>query len=172
MSKQDTESQSQTPKTEVDVWQFVRDDAVKVQAKEPALSAFLDGVVLSHDSLESVVAFHLGAKLGNGELGSETLSQLFLQAFQSGPAISAAMRADVIAIVERDPACQSYLDPVLYYKGFLVLQAYRGAHFLIEMIAERWLYISKTVHRRCSRLTCIRQLSSVRVYLWTIQRAL
>ena len=132
MNKQDTEGQSQPAKTDVDVWQRVRDDAVTVREKEPVMAGFLDSLVLSRDSLEAVVAYHLGAKLGNDEIGAETLAQSFLHAFQSDGDIGAAMREDVIAVVERDPACQSYLDPVLYYKGFLVLQAYRGAHYLIE----------------------------------------
>jgi serine O-acetyltransferase len=40
------------------------------------------------------------------------------------------MRADIIAVAERDPATTRYLEPVLYYKGFHALQAHRLAHYL------------------------------------------
>ena len=36
----------------------------------------------------------------------------------------------MVAIKERDPACQSSLEPLLFYKGFLAISTYRVAHFL------------------------------------------
>ena len=40
------------------------------------------------------------------------------------------VRADLSAVFDRDPACNSYLEPFLYFKGFQALQAYRVAHWL------------------------------------------
>lgn len=40
------------------------------------------------------------------------------------------MRADIIAVYERDPACHRYLQPLLFFKGFQALQCYRIRHFL------------------------------------------
>jgi serine O-acetyltransferase len=42
------------------------------------------------------------------------------------------MREDILATHERDPACKSQLDPVLFFKGFLALQTYRVAHWLMS----------------------------------------
>ena len=39
---------------------------------------------------------------------------------------------DGAAVFDRDPACNSYLEPFLYFKGFQALQAYRVAHWLWE----------------------------------------
>ena len=40
------------------------------------------------------------------------------------------MAADLIAVMERDPACDKYSQPLLYFKGFQALQAYRVSHLL------------------------------------------
>jgi serine O-acetyltransferase len=37
---------------------------------------------------------------------------------------------DLRAVRERDPACRSYLQPFLYFKGFVALEASRVAHSL------------------------------------------
>ena len=61
MNKQDTAGQSQPAKTDVDVWQRVRDDAVTVREKEPVMAGFLDSLVLSRDSLEADWRGDIGA---------------------------------------------------------------------------------------------------------------
>ena len=43
--------------------------------------------------------------------------------------IQRAIRADLQAVVSRDPACPGYANPLLYFKGFQAIQAYRVAHF-------------------------------------------
>ena len=113
------------------VWHRVRDEAESVAASEPALSGFLHESVLNHDRLEAVVCRHLAEKMANAELSALTLCEVFEEAIQGDPSIGDAMRADIAATYDRDPACRSYLDPVLYYKGFLALQAYRAAHWLL-----------------------------------------
>jgi len=50
--------------------------------------------------------------------------------FSADPSIAEAIRADLQAVVTRDPACRGYSVPLLYFKGFHALQSYRvGHHF-------------------------------------------
>lgn len=114
------------------VWIRLRDEAQELAAHEPALSGFVHAVVLNRGRLEEAVATHLAEKLANGEMGARTLCEAFEAAYAADSDIGAAMRADIVAIHERDPACRSYLEAVLHYKGFLALEAYRAAHWLIE----------------------------------------
>ena len=37
---------------------------------------------------------------------------------------------DLHAVRERDAACVAYIQPLLFFKGFQALQAYRLAHWL------------------------------------------
>ena len=52
------------------------------------------------------------------------------EAFADDPSIVAAAEADLRAVFERDPACKGYVQPFLFFKGFLALQTHRVAHWL------------------------------------------
>jgi serine O-acetyltransferase len=41
-----------------------------------------------------------------------------------------AFRADIVAVFDRDPATDRFIEPVLYYKGFHAIQTHRLAHWL------------------------------------------
>ena len=41
-----------------------------------------------------------------------------------------ALRADLVAVYDRDPACTRFIEPVLYFKGFHAIQTHRLAHWL------------------------------------------
>ena len=41
-----------------------------------------------------------------------------------------AARADLVAVYERDPACHRMLQPIMYFKGYQAVQAYRIGHHL------------------------------------------
>ena len=51
-------------------------------------------------------------------------------AYETDPDLSQAARADLVAVNDRDPACSRYLQPILFFKGFQALQAYRVGHWL------------------------------------------
>src|SRR5258707_14250682 len=52
------------------------------------------------------------------------------EALVADPAIGEAFRADIVATVDRDPAPNRFLEPVLYFKGFHAIQTHRLAHWL------------------------------------------
>src|SRR5690625_7232242 len=58
------------------------------------------------------------------------IREVFDAAMAQDPEIEAAMRADIRAHRERDPACDRYFTPFLFFKGYHALQAYRFAHYL------------------------------------------
>lgn len=114
------------------VWARIRAEASEIAEREPVMSGFLHASVLNHDRLETVIASHLAEKMGNAEIGARALGEVFEESLVNNPDLGETLRADIIAHYDRDPACRSYLDPVLYYKGFLALQAYRAAHWMIS----------------------------------------
>ena len=114
------------------VWSTIREEATGLAEREPALSGFLHATILNFEALEIAIASHLSEKLANSEIGARTLCEVFEEAFASNDKFSTQVRADIVANFDRDPACRAHLDPVLYYKGFLALQTYRAAHWLIN----------------------------------------
>ena len=116
--------------TDFNLWQTIRNEAEQSAAEEPMLASFLHMTVLRHDSLERVLAFHLSSKLANPTMDMRTLYELYLHALEKEPCIGEAVRADITAYYQRDPACDQYCLPLLYFKGYHAIQAHRINHCL------------------------------------------
>lgn len=112
------------------VWAALRCEALRQSAAEPALASLLNAVVLSHDDLAHALSFQLARKLGDQELRAMSAREVADEAYRADPSLIAAAEADLRAVFERDPACKSYLQPFLFFKGFVALQSYRLAHWL------------------------------------------
>ncbi|HTO40171.1 MAG TPA: serine O-acetyltransferase [Rhizomicrobium sp.] len=112
------------------IWSALRLEAEQMAESEPAMSSLVHGTVLKHDRLESSLAYLLAKKIGGEDLSPMLTREIFEDAINADPGISAAVRADLSAVYERDPACHSYVEAFLFYKGFLAIQSYRVAHWL------------------------------------------
>jgi len=112
------------------LWLAILQEAELAVRDEPLLASFLHMTVLRHGTLEDVLAFHLSSKLASPVMDARALMELFREAFAANPAIVDAVRADITACYERDPACDSYSTPLLYFKGFHALQSQRVTHWL------------------------------------------
>ncbi len=112
------------------VWSRVCEEAAAMVADEPLLASYVHATVLKHDDMESALSYQLAHKLGSVEVRAMLVREVFDEALRTDPRIAAAARADIVAVNERDPACTSYLEPLLYFKGYHALQAYRVAHWL------------------------------------------
>jgi serine O-acetyltransferase len=120
------------------VWKTLRQEAEAMAEAEPALAGFIHATVLQHSRLEDALCFHLAKKLGNDDVSTLLTRETFEEVLASDPAIAAAVRADLSAVFERDPACHSYLEAFLYYKGFHALETHRIAHWLWNQ-GRKWM---------------------------------
>ncbi len=111
-------------------WDRLRGEAENAASHEPILAGYLNASILSHSSLAAALAYHLARKLGDGDLNALQLRTVFQDTFADDPHIVARADRDMAAVYERDPACLSYLQPFLYFKGYQALQAWRAAHHL------------------------------------------
>src|SRR5579862_109274 len=112
------------------IWLALRDQASELLRDEPSLASFVHVTILKHDDLEDALSFHLAKKIGGEDLSPMLAREIFDEALGSSREIGDAVRADLSAVFERDPACHRYLDAFLFYKGFLALQTHRIAHWL------------------------------------------
>jgi serine O-acetyltransferase len=69
-------------------------------------------------------------KLASGEMSEQILREIADRAFEADPELGAAARSDLMAVFERDPACHRFLQPLLFFKGYQAVQAYRVGHWL------------------------------------------
>jgi serine O-acetyltransferase len=94
------------------------------------LASLLAAVILNHKSLGDALSYQLARKLGDQELRAMSLRDICEEAYQADPSIVEKAEYDLRAVFERDPACKGYVQPFLFFKGFLALQTHRVAHWL------------------------------------------
>ena len=112
------------------VWDRIRRECDEAVRQEPLLGGLIHGSILHHASLERALAYRFSLKLASGEMSEQILREIADEAHGADEALGQAARADLMAVLERDPACHRLLQPILFFKGYQAVQAYRIAHWL------------------------------------------
>ena len=112
------------------IWSRLHQDATGIVKAEPLLAGFVHDAIQQHATLEHALAFFLAGKLASRHLTPATLAELFHEAVLASNDIPDAVRRDLHAVLDRDPAARSLAVPFLFFKGFQALQSYRIAHWL------------------------------------------
>ena len=112
------------------VWAALRNEAQAAAKAESALASLIAAVILNHDTLGDALSYQLARKLGDQELRAMSLRDTIEEAYDRSPVLVEIAEADLKAVFERDPACKGYVQPFLFFKGFLALQTHRVAHWL------------------------------------------
>src|ERR1700742_2778571 len=112
------------------IWTAMRQQAEAMAGREPTLAGFVYATILQHDRLEQALSYHLARKLGSEDLSPLAIREMFDHAVAANASFGQAVRPDLSAVFERDPACHSYLDAFLFYKGFHALESFRVAHWM------------------------------------------
>lgn len=120
------------------LWEKLRTEAASLHDEEPELRHLVDDVVLSRGAFEEALAARLGRRLAREDMPREMLEPLFSKIISGHPAIAHACGRDLLAMFERDPACFSPLEPLLFFKGFMAMTTYRVSHQLWKD-GRRWL---------------------------------
>jgi serine O-acetyltransferase len=110
----------------------IRQEAEEAIRREPELALFLNVNVLNHHTLEGAVSHRVASRLDHRDLPAALIRQTFDEATSRDSSIGEAFRADIMAVADRDPACLRMMEPLLYFKGFQALQAYRLSHWLLK----------------------------------------
>jgi serine O-acetyltransferase len=118
------------PKAPPPVWAALRNEAYAAAKSEAALASLLAAVILNHETLGDALSYQLARKLGDQELRAMSLRDTIEEAYEADPSIVETAEYDLKAVFERDPACKGYVQPFLFFKGFLALQTHRVAHWL------------------------------------------
>ena len=112
------------------VWDEITHQARKSVAAEPLVGGFVHACILHHKSIEKALSYRIAAKLASNEMSMVVVREVVEEAYAEAPELVHAARADLVAIYERDPACHTLLQPILYFKGYMAMQSYRVGHFL------------------------------------------
>ena len=112
------------------VWQEVQHEATRIASDEGRLAPLMEDIFLSRDSFACASAARLSRKLAREDMTRDELFPLLVEILSDHPEIVSSMAWDTIAINERDPACTSVIQPLLYYKGYMAIATYRISHQL------------------------------------------
>mmetsp|Transcript_18657 Transcript_18657/g.32398 ORF Transcript_18657/g.32398 Transcript_18657/m.32398 type:complete len:363 (-) Transcript_18657:592-1680(-) len=115
-----------------ELWNIMRYEAQILVNSEPALASFVYAAVLTQKSLADSVSFMIASKLYGPHMPSSLIFELCRDSLEESAAAQTefATQRDLVSVLERDPACTRFIDPLLFFKGFHALQAYRVSHTL------------------------------------------
>lgn len=112
------------------IWRAIRDEAMEAVERDPLLAAFLYATILNQESLEDAVIHRIAQRLDHQDIGADLIQHTFKAMMRDQPDWSSTVRVDIQAYYDRDPACDRFVMPVLYFKGFHAIQTHRLAHWL------------------------------------------
>ncbi len=112
------------------VWERLCTEAQDAIAVEPLIGGMIHSGILHHDCFEDALAHRIAMKLASREMSEQIIREVADRAFEAEPDLAVAARADLVAIIDRDPACHRMLQPLLFFKGYQAVQSYRLAHWL------------------------------------------
>jgi serine O-acetyltransferase len=120
------------------LWETLRSEAFRVATEEPTLFHLVDDVILSRETPAAALGARLARRLSREDMPRGIMEPLLTEVFTNHPLIVHSAMRDLRAMFDRDPACFSLLEPLLFFKGFLALSAYRVSHQLWQD-DRRWL---------------------------------
>jgi serine O-acetyltransferase len=112
------------------LWARIRGEAEDIVRREPEMAGLVMSTVLNHERLEQAVGHRLGSRLDHADVPGALIRQAYEEAASAEPLLGQAVRADLNAVLERDPACTRAIEPLLHFKGFHAIQTHRLAHWL------------------------------------------
>jgi len=120
------------------LWLKLRSEAERLCEEEEGLRILVEDVILSRGSFAEALSARLSRRLAREDMPREIIEPLIADIFAKHDHISHSCSRDLLAMFERDPACFSPLEPMLFFKGFMALSTYRVSHQLWKE-DRRWL---------------------------------
>jgi len=112
------------------LWRSIRSEAETALVRDPVFGAALSSAILDHPDFAHALAHQIGARLGKSPAERERFAQLACDVFDSAPDLIDAASRDLQSIAVHDPATTTLLPPLLNFKGYVALQAWRVSGWL------------------------------------------
>ena len=131
------------------LWGRIQCEARVAVRDEPLLGALIHAGLLHHATFEAALAYRFSLKLSSREMSEQILREIADDAFARSPELAEAAREELLAVYDRDPATHRLMQPILFFKGYQALQAYRIGHWLWQQGRYDLAYF---VQMRCSEV--------------------
>ena len=112
------------------IWQtIIKEVELRIEA-EPSLKDYLSNLILSKSDIKDAVAAILASKLHNDALASKDIQRIISECFNKANNLDQKLVDDILFFKNNDPACKYLSTPLLFYKGYQGVSAYRAANIL------------------------------------------
>jgi serine O-acetyltransferase len=111
-------------------WRSIRHEAQRAVAIDPIFGSSLSAAILGHTDLGSAVAHQIGERFGKNTAERGQFARIAREAFLAAPDLVEAASLDLRGIAVHDPATTGLLPPLLNFKGYIALQAFRVSNWL------------------------------------------
>ena len=112
------------------LWRSIRREAESVRDSDPLFGVSLSAAILDHFDFGAALAYQIGERLGKRAADCELLTRVARDAFYATPDLVDAAGRDLQSIAVHDPATSGLLPPLLNFKGYVALQAWRVSNWL------------------------------------------
>jgi len=112
-----------------ELWLSIRREATAAIAADPVLGTSSTGI-LDQPDFGSAIAVLIGQRIGKSCDERAQFTRTAKAAFAAEPALVEAASRDLQAIMARDPAIRGFLLPLLNFKGYVALEAWRVSNWL------------------------------------------
>jgi len=112
------------------LWLSIRREAEAAVARDSVFGTALSLSILDHPDFAHALAHQIGARLGRSPADREHLARVAAEAFAASPDLIEAASRDLQGIAIHDPATTALLPPLLNFKGYVALQAWRVSNWL------------------------------------------
>ena len=111
-------------------WEKIQKEIILRIHAEPSLKKYLESLILSKNNIMEATSAIVASKLHNDALSSNDLSKIIMSSFNQQDSIQDHLINDILFFQKKDPACKYLSTPLLFYKGFQGLAAYRASNAL------------------------------------------
>ena len=109
------------------IWNKILEEAKNFTQKEPFITSIIEQVIHDNNDFWTAIAVVISGKLKTDHIPQSKIKAFIIQALDENEEIKKQIIADLTSYFERDFACETYLEVVLFYRGFQAVTAYRIA---------------------------------------------
>lgn len=113
----------------MDIWKTIYDEIIAAEKKEPFITQ-LTNTLPTEEGFWGVLTYILSDKLATSVFSQQTLATIITPILKDNDMIRLFITTDLKEYFKRDFACHTYLEILLFSRGFLATCMYRISRFL------------------------------------------
>ena len=129
-----------------DLWNKILEE-VELFSNDKTMEYYFKNNILNFNNLSDALSLLISKNLKSQEVHEDNIIHDVGVAFKSKDIIH-TIEEDINEIYHKDPACNYFFQPLLFYKGFHALQSYRVANYWVEDKLSFSLYIQSIVSEK------------------------